>query len=243
MKRSLGISLVCAALLAAFWPAAAHATDAVEYQLQLSPVTEVGTTQMIVTVILEPGASLPATVTVPVPAGAEALWVGELLGGAPEADPAREASVTRVGDMDVYEFTLEQSYVGQIELELGEPTIDGTKVTSSLVWTNPGPEVLVTASVVAEAGANRVTVVPEAAGDPRSNDIGETLYPLGGRRLASGDSYSIDVSWRRGGGTFPVLAVVGALLVIALVALGLVLAAQQTRARRASVAPPRSPGV
>src|SRR5512133_2910018 len=106
MRRLVASALVLAALATLLAPSAAWAADAQEYQLQLSPVADTGTSQMIVTAILDAGASLPATVSVPVPAGATLLWCGELLGGAAADDPSREASVTRVGSMDVYTFTL-----------------------------------------------------------------------------------------------------------------------------------------
>ena len=234
MTRRTALVFALAALLAALVPAYASAADVTEYQLQLSPVGEGGASQLIVTAVLEPTASLPATVSVPVPAGATVLWSGELLGGDPSADPFREATITEVDGVTVCTFRLEQSAVGQVELQLGAPTVSGSKVSSSLTWTNPGPEVLVAASVVAEAGATSVDITPSPAGETRTNDLGETLYPLGGQRVPTGASYSIDVSWRRGGGEFPVLTVLAAVLVLAVVALVLVLARERARARRAT---------
>lgn len=241
MTRRTALVLALVALLVILVPAYASAADATEYQLQLSPVGEEGRSQLIVTVVLDPAASLPATVSVPVPAGATVLWSGELLGGDPGADPYREATVTSVGGVTVCTFRLEQSSVGQVELELGAPTVSGSKVRSSLVWTNPGPEVRVSGSVVAEPGATGVDVVPSPAGESRTNDVGETLYPLGEQRVPTGASYTIDVSWRRSG-QFPLLEVLAAVLVLAVVALVLVLARERARARRAAIHAERRAG-
>ena len=242
MTRRNALVLTLAALLAFLTPAYASAADVTEYQLQLSPVGEAGASQLIVTVVLDPEASLPATVSVPVPDGATVLWSGELLGGDPGADPYREATVTQVDGVTVCTFTLEQSAVGQVELQLGAPTVSGSKVSSSLTWTNPGPEVLVAGSVIAEAGATGVDITPTPAGETRTNELGETLYPLGGQRVPTGASYTIDVAWRRGGGEFPVLTVLATVLVLAVVALVLVLVRERARVRRVTVRAERQAG-
>ena len=217
-------------------PASAMAGQVREYQLQFSPVGATGQSLLIVTAVLDPAESLPASVTVPVPAGATLLWSGELLGSAPEDDVFREATRETVGGMDLYTFTLEQSGLAQVELALGAPTISGSRVSGGFTWTNPGDEVLVNVAVVAEPGATDVKTTPPTSGAVQENEIGETLHSLGGQRLASGGALTIEASWKRGGATdgaeSPLLPLLVGGLVIAVVALVVVVARERTRARR-----------
>lgn len=235
MKRIFALAVVLAALLVVSAPSAALAAQVTEYQIQYTPVAEGGASQMIVTAVLAPEASLPATVSVPVPAGATLLWSGELLGGDVADDPFREASVERVGEMDVYTFTLEQSHLGQVEVTVGAPSIAGKRVESVLRWSNPGEAVLVSLSVVAEPGAGDVRIdgaAPSSA--PQVNQAGETLYLVGSRTVQPGESFQVATSWVRGGGrsqSLPVVLIVaGAALVAAVVTLVVLLVRERRRA-------------
>jgi len=225
-------------LFVALVPAVAHAATVREYQLQYSPAAEPTTSMLIVTAVVDPSASLPATVTIPAPAGSTLLWSGEVLGGDPAADPFREATKQTVGSMDLYTFTVEQARLAQIEVSLGAPTISGTRVSGTMTWTNPGAEVLVSASVVAEPGAADVKTTPAVTGGVQQNSVGETLHPLGGVRLVTGGSYVIEASWRRGGGGSSesvLLPIIIGALVVAVIALVIVVARERTRARRAGL--------
>ncbi len=232
-------AIVLAILLALAIPAAAHAR-VVEYQIQLSPAGDPAGALAVVNVVLDAADPLPQEVSIPVPHGAVLLWAGEILGGAPEDDPAREPALTQVGDMDVYTFTLQEAFVGQIEIVLDPADISGSELSYAMTWTNPGEEVLLSASVVAEPGASDVRVSPARSGDVQSNTIGETLHPLEATRLANGESYVIEASWTRGEGA----AVVGdsaasqdllpyliGALVVALVSLVVVVVRERTKAR------------
>lgn len=232
-------ALVLALLIAVAVPTVAYAR-VVEYQIQLSPAGEPTGALAVVNVVLDTADPLPQEVSIPVPHGATLLWAGEILGGPPEDDPAREPVVTQVGEMDVYTFTLETALVGQVEISLDPAQITGDELTTTMTWTNPGEEVLVTASVIAESGASNVQVKPTRSGDVQSNEIGETLHPLAGVRVASGESYVIEASWTRGDGAAPVEGggidqgllpyLIGA-LVIAVLLLVTVLVRERTRAR------------
>ncbi len=237
MHRILALALALALLV----PASAYAGVVREYQLQYAPTGDAAGALMIVSALVDPQTPLPAVVTVPVPAGATLLWAGEILGGDPAADPVRETTVETVDGMDVYTLTLEQAYTAQLELQLPVPTISGSKVKGSVAWTNPGDEALVTASVIAEPGATGVKTTPDVAGEVRTNDIGEELHPLTGRRVATGDTYTIEVEWKRGaeaaaGGTSPVLPILLGALIVAILALVAVVTRERTRARRAAAA-------
>lgn len=233
--------LILAMLLVAAVPGVASAAAVTEYQIQYEPVTDSGQALAIVTALVDPQQQLPVQVTVPVPAGATLLWAGEILGGDVANDPSRTTTVERVGDMDVYTLTAEQSYTVQLEIQLPAATISANKVEAALKWTNPGDEVLVSGSIVTEVGAGDVKTTPARAGDVRTNDAGAALYPLEGTRVATNGSYEITAEWTRGangaGGTGGASSNTLPLLLIALVAavltLVFVIRRERTRALRA----------
>ncbi len=196
------LALVLALLLVIAVPAVAHAR-VIEYQIQLSPAGGPTGALAVVNVVIDSAEALPQTVEVPVPHGATLLWAGEILGGDPADDPMRETTVEQVGDMDVYTMTLEQVYVGQLEIALAPARIEGDRLSSTMTWTNPGDEVQLSASVVAESGASAIELAPPRAGDVQMNEAGETLHPLERRRVASGESYVIEASWTRGAASAP----------------------------------------
>jgi hypothetical protein len=239
MIRTSRLLLLALALVLAL-PAAASAATVREYQLQFSPTADSAGALAIISAILNPQDPLPATITIPVPAGATVLWAGEILGGEPSGDPSRDVSSERIGNMDVYTMTLEQAYTAQIEIQLPAPTLDGSTVSSSMSWTNPGAEVLVTASVIVEPGAGDVKTTPEVSGQVQTNNVGESLYPLTARRLAEGETYGIEVEWSRGTGSAgggessPVMPWVVGALVVAVIGLIAVMVGERTRARRAA---------
>lgn len=234
--------LILAMLVVLAVPGVASAASVTEYQLQYEPVTETGQALAIVTAIVDPQQPLPVEITIPVPAGATLLWAGEVLGGDVANDPSRTTTVERVGDMDVYTLTAEQSYTVQLEIQLPAAKVSASKVEAALTWTNPGDAVLVSASVVAEAGAGDVKTKPARAGDVRTNEAGATLYPLEGKRLGTNETYEMTVEWKRGAegagdaGTTSSNTLV--LLVLALFASAVALIAairsQRTRALRAA---------
>lgn len=238
IRRALALALLFAIAV----PATAHAR-VVEYQIQYSPAGDPAAALAVVNVVLDSADPLPQEVSIPIPHGATLLWAGEILGGAVEDDPAHEPTIEQVGDMDVYTFMLEKAHVGQIEAAFDPARISGSELSSTLTWTNPGEDVLVRASVIAEAGATGVEVTPARSGDVQSNEIGETLHPLEPQHLANGESYVIDVSWTRGvqapgleGGDnsqnlLPLL--IGAFM-LALLLLVIVLVRERTRARARS---------
>lgn len=231
--------ILLALVLVALVPATATAAVVREYQLQYSPVGEPDGALMIVSALVDPQESLPATVSIPVPAGSQVLWAGEVLGGDPSQDPARQTTLQQVDGVDVYTLTIEKAYTGQLEIKLPAAKISGRKVSSSVSWKNPGGEVLVTGAVVAEAGAGAVKVTPEAAGEVQRNDAGESLYPLTGLRVKKGDAYTITVEWQRqkssGGSSTSLMPYLVGALVVAVLVLVAVVMRERTRARRAAV--------
>lgn len=237
------LALVLALLLVVALPGVAHARI-IEYQVQLSPAGGPSGAMAVVNVVLDSADTLPQTVAIPVPHGAALLWAGEILGGSPEDDPARTTTVEQVGDMDVYTMTLEQVHIGQLEIGLSPARIEGDRLSSTMTWTNPGDEVQLSASVIAESGATEIQLTPPRSGDVQMNEAGETLHPLERRRLATGESYVIEASWRRGASSAPVTTgdagsdllpyLLGA-FIVAVLLLVVVMVREQTKGRRGSV--------
>ncbi|MDI6900168.1 MAG: hypothetical protein QMC79_00560 [Anaerosomatales bacterium] len=237
MNHPSRLSLALAALVAVLvvaTPAVASAAVA-EYQVQYSPVGTTGNSQMIVNVILSDDTPLPAVVEVPIPAGAQVLWAGEIFGGDPALDPARETSVTPVAGGQLVTFTLSEVRIAQVEADLARATIDGSGVSATMSWTNTGESAPVLASIRLPANVGDVTIQPQPIGQPQFNDVGESLYTLPVRQIANGDVYEATVSYRTGiaaeaGGSSVLLVVVGVLLVLAIVTL--VVLVRRDRSRR-----------
>jgi len=232
LRLVLALVVVCGVF---FVPSAAFARVS-EYQIQYTVRGPSGVGQLIVNVVLSPETTLPATVEVPLPAGAKVVWSGEIVGPDPTADPFREAVVSSVEGGLVATFTMEQVRIAQVEADLPAPTVDGNEVSSVLNWVNTGEEAPCSFAVVLEAGASSVQISPAAVGEPVSNDVGETLHTLAPVRLTAGQAFPVDVSYRTGGdggggGTSTVLIIGAIVLGIALVALLVVLRVQRVAAK------------
>ncbi|MCE5191598.1 MAG: hypothetical protein LLG08_07565 [Actinomycetia bacterium] len=223
----LVVSIVCV-------PALAFAGVS-EYQVQFAPAGVSGMMDLIVNVVLSPDTKLPATVHVPLPAGATILWSGEILGGDPANDPSREATLTTVGGAQYAELTLKQVRIAQVEAEVGAPSISGDNVKARLDWINTTDAGTYTFSVRIEPKVSGLKIVPQPVGAPQANAEGESLYTLAPVRLEKGGTFAVDVSYRRGadatgvpaGGSSPVLIVAVTFLVIAVAALVVVVVRQR----------------
>jgi hypothetical protein len=186
-------------------------------------------------------AKLPATVRVPVPAGANVTWVGEVFGGDPAAD-TELAYVEEKGEGGtVLVATLTKSRSLQYEATLAGPSDAAGRKTAAFTWVQAasGPEVGLSVKMAATAGD--VLIEPGAAAAPQSNASGELLYTLPPARLALGKSVAVRVSWvvvapgstipGSSGGSSTVLYVLVGLLVAAVLALAVVMALSRGRAR------------
>jgi len=236
------LSLALAALVAvlALATPAVAAGAVAEYQVQYSPVGTTGNSQMIVNVILSDDTPLPAVVEVPIPAGAQVLWAGEILGGDPALDPARETSVTPVTGGQLVTFTLSEVRIAQVEADLARASIDGSRVSATMAWTNTAEPAPVLASIRLPADAGDVTIQPRPIGEPQFNDVGESLYTLPVRQMANGDVYEATVTYRTGiaserGDSSVLLVVVGVLLVLAVVTLVVLVGRDRSRRARSGL--------
>jgi hypothetical protein len=219
-------------------PAAAATPSTLEVQFWPA---EADGALLIVGAELPSQTKLPATVRLPLPAGATLSWVGEVFGGDPNAD-TEVAYIEEKGEGGaVLVVTLTKSRSVQYEATLPAPSDAAGRKTAAFTWVQAasGPEVGLSVKMAATAGDARI--VPGAVGPPRTNAAGELLYTLPPARLALGKSAAVSVSWvvvapgstipGSSGGSSTTLYVLVGLLVAAVLALAVVMAVARGRAR------------
>ncbi len=205
-------------------------------EVQVWPGGEVGYTLFVVTGHIPEDAPLPATVRLPLPANAEVIWSGEILGGPLSEDPEREVTVVDASGGPALEMTAEATRTVQYEA-IGPPlsVVDGM-TTSVFIWTQSVPTGDVVFSVRIPASGETVEIDPMPVGSPRVNEAGERLYTLRPVVLPEGQSFTVTAAFGpRGagtpaGGVPPVLVVLLGLLAVAVAALLVALA----RSRRST---------
>jgi hypothetical protein len=95
-----------------------------------------GSQLMIIAGQLATDTPLPAQVELAVPAGLRLQWSGEIVGDNPANDPTVMPKITKVGNSDIYAFTVKKSRTAQLELAIpGAVQSDGSKYAASVVWT------------------------------------------------------------------------------------------------------------
>jgi hypothetical protein len=240
--RGLRTSLLAALALVLCVAAPAAATDTVilpagsatpsTLEVQFWPSEQDGVL-LIVGAELPAQSTLPATVRVPVPAGATVTWVGEVFGG----DPAADTEIPYVEEQGeggkVLVATLTKSRSVQYEATLTAPSESGGRKTSTFTWVQSasGPEVSLSVKMASTTGD--VLIEPGSAAAPQTNATGERLYTLPAAKLALGESSTVKVSWvtaapgtagpPSSAGSSTVLYVLVGLLAIALIALAVVM--------------------
>lgn len=206
-------------------------------EVQLWPGGTQGYTVFIVTGTLPETTEFPAPVHLPLPAGAQVVWSGEVLGGPLELDPEREYRRADGVGGEVLEMVAEESLVVQYEA-VGPAlmTVDG-QIGSEFTWVQSTHAAEVLFSVRIPASAESVRIDPPSPAPPLINEAGERLYTLPLLNLTEGDAQQITFTY---GARGPIdaegvrsgllVALVGA-LALALFALVVVYARDQRRAR------------
>lgn len=236
-------ALLCFAVAAAVCLTAIDAVAApvslenAEMWVQLWPEGEPGTNVVIVGAQLPEGTSLPATVRVPIPEDATVYWAGEIVSADASTDIQRDFTVVDTGSGKAVELTLETTLSVQVDATFGTIEIDGNDLISKFQWTQSVASSGTLFAVLIPRGTGEVTIEPDPPGEPQENEAGERLYTLSPAVLQPGATYPITVTYRRAGvesdTSAPVptiLWVLGGLLVLAVVALGAVLALQKRQA-------------
>lgn len=204
-------------------------------EVQVWPGGEAGYMLFIVTGRVPADVALPAVVRFPLPANAQVLWSGEILGGRLEDDPARQYSVVETPTGRAIEFTAEETRTVQYEA-VGYPlAFEDGLVTARFEWVQSVPVDEVVFSVRVPATAEVVNIDPEPAGPPAFNEGGDRLYVLTPLALPEGARQEITVAYgdRGAGGTAvtggTVLRWAGLALGFAVAALAVVLVWEKRR--------------
>lgn len=96
---------------------------------------------LLLTAHLPETATLPAQAELSVPKGSQIQWIGEIMGGAPENDLELKTTMTTVGELDTYSFTLTTARIAQIEILASEMlSFDGTNYAATIRWV-PGQDI------------------------------------------------------------------------------------------------------
>lgn len=205
--------------------------------VQVWPAEENGETAVLVAVQVPETTKLPTVVRVPLMSGTNVQWAGEVLGGDPNADPAR-AYVLRNGIGGTFaEFTLTKSHRAQVD-SLGLPlAVKGSTTFLSATWVQSVNSSLTAISVRVPAGAFQIKVKPAPAAAPSTNSSGESLYALNPKTFKLGEKQDISLSYSStppaaGGsvGMTPLLIGLGSALAIAVLVLFVVITRQRQSA-------------
>lgn len=137
MSRAIRTAILALLVLIVLAPAAPAAAASQPWQnVGVVAHDEGGTTTLIVSGQLPETVSLPATVELSAPSGAQIMWAGEVLGGDLAADPEVEYTVTKAEGYDLYTFTLTKSRTGQAEFTIPSlVTTEGSNSKVDLTWT------------------------------------------------------------------------------------------------------------
>lgn len=205
-------------------------------QAQVWPEAEPGRTVVIVGATLPTDTVLPVRIQVPVPAGSELVWAGEITGGGPETDIQRQAAIVDVAAGQAVEMVLEESLAFQYEVFTAPPVIEGDQTVTTFTWMQSLPTAGLSVAWRIPAGTGDVELTPEAPDAPQSNQSGERLYTLRGVAPQVGDELTFVAAYGRAGapasegsgiGLVPVLL---GLLALAVIALLMAVSMQRNRA-------------
>lgn len=260
MKRGFAVASVALALFA-FAPAAAlavgsspatgaPATTATRSSVPSAPVAipslevqiwpngEPNKTVMIISASVPDSVKLPVTIKVPVPQNAELIWVGEVLGGDPAADPARQAQMVQAAGGRYARFELSQSHTAQMELTGFPPTVNADRVATKVDWVQASEASQTGFSVRLAAAVTDVKITPKPEGAPQTNESAESLYALPTKVLKVGQKQTVAIDYSTGkvnpGSTVSpsnmVLIALGVALVVAIAGLAVVAARGRAKA-------------
>ena len=145
---------------------------------------------LVISALAREGTELPVDVAIAIPKGAEVVWAGEILGGDPAADPQLEASLDTGEDYDVLHFTLTQSLLAQIEMNMPHDWItsadDGRHI--AIEWTSSGLADRARAGISVPHEYHLEGVAPDPRVDVRAGDV---LYSVETSPVAAGQTIAL----------------------------------------------------
>ncbi|KAF0208684.1 MAG: hypothetical protein FD171_325 [Actinobacteria bacterium] len=227
MRRSFTLVLVATAfVLTTLSATVAFAAPVAWQSIDVTLHSESAESRMLVSGTLPETVSLPAEAELSVPAGSAFMWIGEILGGDPSADPELKYTKTTIGELDVYRFTLTKSRTAQVEIPAPiKQVINGSAYTLALKWTSAQdvPEVRLIARV--PQGAQVAAPVEGAALQP--GEAGYSYYVKTIKGVKAGQPLDLTFDYTLPAvpataatpGTNPIVPLVLVLFVIAVAAL------------------------
>lgn len=157
------------------------------------PTSPSGTT-IIVVAQLPTGTPVPATVRLPLPAGAKIGWSGEVFAGTGSADVPRAYSIDTSGG-NVVSITTQKSRYVQYEATYAAPRPQSGRKVETLDWLQSAQAGTVSFSFKLPLLASDVHTNPAFSGAPDVNNSGEKLYSLAPRTLAVGSAAKVSVDY------------------------------------------------
>jgi hypothetical protein len=199
VRRALCAAALVMAFVALPLAPAMAASSAPWKVVDVTAHTEPNGSIMLISGELPASVKLPATVELAVPAGAKVQWAGEILGGAPESDPAVKTAVEKRGAIDVHRFTLTRARIGQIEVvapELVKPA--GAGFASALRWTpsQATPSVRLAVRLPDSSGVTSRTVGAVISPGPQGSGMQYVTQTF--TNVPAGRPVGIDVAWAAG---------------------------------------------
>ena len=155
-----------------------------------------GTTTMIAVAEVPGSVKLPTTVRMPLPAGAQVTWAGQILGADISGDIPEKPRVVAARGGQFVELTASKSRIVQYEAVLGPAKIQGDAHDATLAWVQTTAASLVRFAVRLPIAATNVVIKPAPAGDPtRDDQLAQMLYPLAPVSLKPGATYTLSVNY------------------------------------------------
>jgi hypothetical protein len=243
MKR-LAVAAFTALLLTLAAPAPALAATGVARVLSLDVQMwpeDIATSTTLIVVATVPTGTV-GTVTLPLPAGAQMTWAGEIF---PDGS-AQDVPHSPIFGPDNLTLTLpvRKSNTVQYEAQYRSLKVKGTRRTATLDWVQSAAADITQFAFKLPPDTGGVKTTPAFKGAPATNAAGEKLYIVADQKLKVGDRFTAVISYdKTAQPVVPVaqprntlLEVLVALLAVGLVALALLV----VRQRRKGAAPPLS---
>ena len=178
-------------------PAQPAGATAPKTEVQLISEAEPDQVVAIVGVTLPDETPLPATVRIPVIAGAQVTWAGEIMGAGASSDIEREFEIRDGAGGSYAEFEVRSSRDAQIEMSGISLTRQGTSTMAALTYVQTVPSSETGFSVRVPATAAEPVFTPPAVGAPQVGTTGEQLYTLQAAHPAVGESVALSISYGR----------------------------------------------
>ena len=195
--RAVAIAAIAAALVMVCGaPALAQAPVVVTpIQVELWPDNQ-GRTSVIAVADVPETTKLPAAVRMPLPAGAQLTWAGEIIGTDASGDKQQMPTIAAGEGGQYVQLQATVSHRMQYESLVGTPTVRGTSRIARLEWVQTAPGRALTFAVRIPLAATNVSIVPAPVGDAAKNqELNAMLYGLAPVSLRPGQKYTVTVSY------------------------------------------------